>query len=448
MTAARTVEYQLKQQPPLLHSADVIVVGGGPGGIGAAVMAARAGADTLLIERYGFLGGMAVSGEVHPFMHNHVDGKPLDGPVYLDWIEKMKELWPREGQDLCISKDAAMLAAEKLCLEAGVRILYHHTLVDVVTDTGGADLRSCPSNEAEAGSETCPTHISSLILHSKSGFSAAQAKVYIDCTGDADLAARAGCECEQGGPSGNCQPMTLCFKLSHVDIDRMPDGKAINGIYDDAKANGELVCPREDVLKFAWFDDDVMHFNTTRVVKKSGTNGIELSEAELEAHEQVRQYLDFFRKHVPGFENAQLHSVGHHIGIRETRRVRGMAYLTREDFRRSAKFPDAIARVNYPIDIHNPDGSGTEHERLEQGEWYEIPYGCIVARDADNLLVGGRPISVDHAVHSSMRVMPPACTVGQAAGMAAAMAVAQGCTPTALDGEKLREHLREAGAKL
>ena len=422
----KTVQYEPSRDLPVLHEADVIVVGGGPGGLGAAVMAARCGAQTLLIERYGFLGGMASVGEIHPFMGNHVDGQPLDQPVYTDWIAKMAAYTGQRdpGQ---ISKDVAMLAAEDLCLEAGVRLLFHHQLADVI--------RSGP-------------HIDALVLFSKSGYTAAQSRVYIDCTGDADLAARAGVPYEQGGPSGHCQPMTLCFKLSHVDRARMPDRQTITRLYHEAKARGEIECPREDVLWFTWLDDDVIHFNTTRVIHRSGTDGDDLSAAEIEARRQLRQYLQFLRARVAGFEHAQIHSIAHHIGVRESRRIHGRATLTREAFTQARKFPDAIARVRYPIDIHNPDGSGTEHQNLPEGQWYEIPYGCIVPQAVDNLLVGGRPISVDHAIHSSMRVMPPACSVGQAAGAAAALAAAQGVRPRDLDGIAVRQALVAHGARL
>ncbi len=422
-----TVRYEIAQDLPLLDEVDVIVAGGGPGGLGAAVMAARCGAKTLLVERYGFLGGMAVSGEVHPFMPNHLSDQPLDGPVYTEWVEKMREYWPREGKERHISKDTAMLAAEDLCLEAGVNLLYHHHLADVLVSDGAID---------------------ALVLFSKSGLTAAKAKVYIDCTGDADLAARAGCECEVGGPSGHCQPMTLCFKLSHVDRSRSPDRNEITRLYNEARDRGEIDCTRENVLLFDWLEDDVVHFNTTRILHRDGTSGADLSSAETEGRQQMRQFFQFFQSHVPGYENAQIHSVAAHIGIRETRRVRGMAYLERGDFEEGRKFRDAIARVRYPIDIHNPDGTGTEIIRLPEGEWYEIPYGCIVAKDMNNLLIGGRPISVDHAVHSSMRVMPPACTVGQAAGLAAALAVEQGCTPGELDGVEIRQKLIEQKARL
>ncbi|MFA6715458.1 MAG: FAD-dependent oxidoreductase, partial [Victivallaceae bacterium] len=153
-------------------------------------------------------------------------------------------------------------------------------------------------------------------------------------------------------------------------------------------------------------------------------------------------------KHVSGCENIRLHSVAHHIGVRESRRVVGIDYIGMEAFEQAKKYPDGIAKVRYPIDIHNPGGSGTVIRTLAEDEWYEIPYGCIVARDVSNLLIGGRPISVDHALHSSMRVMPPACSVGQAAGTAAAMAVQTQTVPAKLDGTKVREKLREMGAVL
>ena len=173
-----------------------------------------------------------------------------------------------------------------------------------------------------------------------------------------------------------------------------------------------------------------------------------LSEAEIEGRRQVLDYVEFLRRDVAGFESARLHAVAVTIGVRESRRVRGHAYLTRADFENASKFPDGICRVNYEIDIHNPTGGGSEHAQLPPGEWYEIPYGCLVPLDCDNLLVAGRPISVDHAVHSSMRVMPPACTVGQACGTAAAMALSQGCTPAEVDGREVKRSLIEQGVWL
>jgi hypothetical protein len=433
-----TLPYAMSRDLPLTHDMDVVVVGGGPGGLGAAVFAARAGAKTLLIERYGFLGGMASAGEVQPFMWNHARGVALDKPVYLEWVQRMQGYLPaalqqpddREAGTYAthiIEKDLAMLAMEDLCLEAGVTLLYHHWLADAVRE----------------GRE-----IAGLVLHSKSGLTAVRGKCYVDCTGDADLAALAGCAFEIGGPTGHCQPMTLCFKLSHVDRTQMPDQRTLNALYEAAKARGEIDCPRENVLHFGCHTPDLVHFNTTRVIQHDATDGAQLSAAEIIARGQVRQYLAWLRREVPGFAQAQLHSMAHHIGVRESRRVTGLAYLTREAFLAREKFPDAIARVSYPIDIHNPTGKGTEIVHMPDGEYYEVPFGCVVPADIDNLTVGGRPISVDHAIHSSLRVMPPACTIGQAAGLAAALAAQRGCRPAELDGIEVRTHLVAMGANL
>jgi hypothetical protein len=417
-----------QQGIPVLHDVEVVVVGGGPGGIGAAVAAARLGARTLLCEHYGFLGGMATAGLVNPFMPSGLDGKPFDSGVFLEWCQAMEAMGGlgKDGRTFC--PEVARLAAEKLCLDAGVELLYHVTLDRPLMDGSRIDC---------------------VLLLGKSGLTAHRGKVYVDCTGDADLAARAGCECEYGRPEdGQAQPMTASFDVAGVDAGRMPDRAAINALYDRAKQEGRIDCPRQDVLWFRTLEADRIHFNTTRVVGRDATNTLGLSQAETEGRRQVMQYLDFLRRDVPGFGNARLHALACTIGVRESRRVRGRAYLTRPDFDSASKFPDGICRVNYQIDIHNPVGTGTELRRLPAGEWYEIPYGCLVPLGCDNLLVGGRPISVDHAVHSSMRVMPPACTVGQAAGTAAAMAVSASVTPAEVDGREVRRSLIEQGVWL
>ena len=437
MMEQTTVNYSISQKIPVTLNADVIVIGGGPGGIGAAVAAARNGANTLLIERYGFLGGMATAGEVSPFMGNHLNEESLDRPIYIEWVDAMRKYLPdydgsttlvaAANNQRMINKDTAMLGSEDICLNSGVKLAYHHTLFDVIVKDG---------------------KISTVILLSKSGLTAAKAELFIDCTGDGDLAAKAGCEIEYGNDDGYCQPMTLCFKLAGVDKGRIPKRSTLNELYDSAKAAGEINCPRENVLWFDTLEDDVIHFNTTRVVMKSAINGLELSEAEIDARRQLREYLTFLRKYAPGFENARIHSIAHHIGLRESRRVKGIKYVGVEVFEQAQKFDDAIVKVTYPIDIHNPSGTGTIIKCLPQGEWYELPYGCIVAKDITNLLVGGRPISVDHALHSSCRVMPPACSIGQAAGTAAAMCLKQQLSPAKLSGTALRQQLRAMGADL
>lgn len=445
----KTVEYNLNVELDIIENSDVVVVGGGPAGIGAAVMAARSGAKTLLVERYALVGGMATHGEVTPFMPNHVKDKSLDKLVYPELIKEMKAFNPTSHEinsednnagrfpfdhvekpkyrDRIISKTAMALAAEKVCMNYGVNIIYHHALVDVIKSRQNIDY---------------------LILHSKSGFSAVSGKIFIDCTGDGDLAALSGCEYEIGNENGNCQPMTLCFKVSNIEISKMPSRAEICEKYNMAKASGEIDCHREDILYFLTHKNDVIHFNTTRIIRKSGINGKELSDAEKEGRRQMLEIFQFLKKKIPGFQNAELHSIANHIGVRETRRIKGISYISKDVFINRQKFPDSIAKVNYMIDIHSPEGAGTEMIRLNPDEWYEVPYGCVVAKDIDNLLVGGRAISTDRAINSSLRVMPCAISTGCACGVAAAMSVDQSVNPSALYGVDVHERLKYYGADL
>ena len=197
-----TIRYQINQEIPVVAETDVLVVGGGPGGLCAGVMAARNGVGTLVAERYGCLGGMAVFGEVTPFMINHVDNRALDRPVYVDWCRQMrlyrsdeinrKYPFDENFASGMVAKDEAMLAMEDILLDSGAKILYHHTLTDGIAESG---------------------KITAAVFHSKSGFCAVRAKIFIDSTGDGDLAALAGAPFEFGNEDGYCQPMTTSFKL-------------------------------------------------------------------------------------------------------------------------------------------------------------------------------------------------------------------------------------------
>jgi hypothetical protein len=428
----------LPQAVPLSHEAELVVVGGGPGGIGAAVAAARQGADVLLVEHYGFLGGMATAGEVNPFMPNHLAGKSLDEGVFSEWLDRIKTLGGK-GADLHFDPFVARLAAEELCLEAGVRLLYHHSLVH-------AQKRQ-------------PRLIDAVVLHSKSGFSAAKAKAYVDSTGDGDLAALAGCGFEYGGEgTPHAQPMTLCFKLkldpadvpADVDIVKWmwEHNDQMQAAYKKGKADGRIDCPREDLLYFRSVDHDVVHFNSTRVIHRSSIVGTELSDAEVQGRRQMQQIVAVLRAELPLFKHATFHSIAPQIGIRESRRIQARARVTRDDYSSAACYPDGVVRVTYPIDIHNPNGTGTEITDLPKGAWYEIPFGCLLPADIDNLAIGSRCIGVDHAVHSSVRVMAPVCSLGQAAGTAAAMALKQGIDVCQVDGVALKKRLIESGRNL
>jgi hypothetical protein len=408
-------------------SAQVLVVGGGPAGIAAAVAAAREGARTLLIERYGFLGGMATAGLVNPFMGWHANGRPLVAGIFQEVLDRMAAVggFGAERAPTAFDPEALKLVADQLCAEAGVRLRFHTLL---------------------RGAETCRSRVVRIHTDSKSGAETWSAEVFIDCTGDADLAFLAGVPCDQGrDEDGLTQPMTLNFRMAGVDVHRMPPAEEINRLFDAAKAQGRVRCPRENVLFFWTLQPDVVHFNTTRVTGLDPTRADDLTAAELDARRQAHELAAFLRADVAGFERAYLQQCAAQIGVRESRRIRGRYALTGDDVVAARKFPDGIARSNYPIDIHSPTGAGTVIREVPAGDYYEIPYRCLVPEGVENLLVAGRSVSSTHEGQSALRVMPTCFAMGQAAGTAAAMAVRAGVAVGDVSAEALREALRRRG---
>lgn len=430
---------------PMTQQADVVIAGAGPAGLGAALTAAKLGGKVLLIEKNALPGGMAYAGEISPFMLNHFGEEIMDRPFYTEWLERMRRyqsaattqwlgrrLGPKWGR-LYINKNYAALSAEDMLEDYGVTVLYEYTLFDTVRQGDRID---------------------SLVLLSRGGLCGVKGSIYIDATGDGVLAAQAGCRIEVGDENGLCQPMTWCFKVAPVAI---PDEdfwsgnwrKEVQQAYREAKAAGVLSCPREDVLMFQCTADSTVHFNTTRVVRHDPIDAASHQDAGRIARKQIREFLFWLRGHVRGFENAEIVSMGQQLGIRESRRVVGDFCLTADAFRERRKFPDAVARCNYPIDIHSPTGSGTRYERtIGYQDFYEIPYRCLIPRGCANLLTAGRIISSDHTINSSLRIMPVACSTGQGAGAGAVLALREHTDPGRVDGTAVRRCLRELGAYL
>lgn len=407
--------------------ADVLVAGGGPAGIAAAVAARRTGAETVLIERYGFLGGMATAGLVNPFMGWHAAGRPLVAGIFQEMVDRMSALdgYGARRQPTAFDPEAFKLAADELVTGSGARVRFH-ALVTAVEMDG--------------------TRISRAVTRSKTGGESWTAAAFVDCTGDADVAFLAGAPCDEGRePDGLTQPMTLNFRMAGVAVSRMPSRGEINRLYDAAKAEGRVSCPRENVLLFHTTSPHVVHFNTTRVVGLSPTSAADLTTAEIEGRRQAHELARFLIADVPGFERASLQQCAPQIGIRESRRIRGRYALSGEDVVAGRKFPDGIARSNYPIDIHSPTGAGTQIQHPPSGDYYEIPYRCLVPLDVDNLLVAGRCISATHEGQSALRIMPTCFAMGQAAGAAAAIAAARGVSPADVPADELRDALRAAG---
>jgi ribulose 1,5-bisphosphate synthetase/thiazole synthase len=409
---------------------DVIVCGGGPGGIAAALGAARLGMNTLLIERYGFLGGGATAMLVNPFMRYTAGKKQIIYGVLQDMIKALRAMdaygAPRQAN--AFDTEAFKLVAEQLCLQAGVQLLYHALVSDVTVDAGGN------ITELEVATKGCKLRLS--------------ARQFVDATGDADVATLAGAMIEKGrSADGLMQPMTLNFRVGGIDTARMPSREEISQLFVAAKERGDVECPRENVLWFYTNQPGVIHFNTTRVVKKDPTDPWQMTEAEVEGRRQAWQVWSFLRKEVPGFEESYLQMTAPQIGVRESRRVIGEYVMTADDCLTARKFADVVTRGSYSVDIHNPEGTGTVIKRVPEGDWYEIPYRCLVPLKLENLLIGSRSISTTHEAHSAIRVIPIVMGIGQAAGIAAALCVKQGCTPRTLPVALLQKELVAQGQR-
>ncbi|MBP3606570.1 MAG: FAD-dependent oxidoreductase [Clostridia bacterium] len=416
---------------------DLIVVGGGFAGTAAAIEAARQGTDVLLIEKYNCLGGAAAYALVSPFMafwtHIGEDKKRqnLAGDLFLEIVDEAMKLTARSEdtpmiRDALFDEESMKLAMLRMARKAGVTLLFN-TAVTAVTREKGT-LRSVKAICKAIDMEFFADH-------------------FIDATGDAELSYLAGCTCEVGREGdGQCQPMTLCFRVGGIDKEKFTADRArMQALYKQWQADGRIKNPRENVLVFRNYNEGVMHFNTTRVIKKSPVDPFALTEAEIEAREQTYEMMHFLRSAVEGCENARLLSTALHIGIRESRRVMGEYVLCEEDLIALRRFEDAIAAANYAIDIHSPDGSGTRFQEFSDGEWYEIPYRALLPKGFDNLLVAGRCISSTHEAQASYRIMPFCAELGQAAGCAVAVAKRSGRNARTVNVKDVQAILRTKG---
>ncbi len=442
-----------------------MVLGGGPAGLCAAIAAARGGADTLLVEQNNCCGGMATAGLVAPFMTCYDSGgdKKLirglfeelvdrliavggalepstipAGLAYTSYIYKGHiHVTPFRAEDL-------KLVADEMLAEAGVRILYHTALVDAESESG---------------------RIERVILHEKEGLCAAAAEVYIDCTGDADLAAFAGAPFILGNGAGKLQPATMFFRVGNVntamvdaDIEKNRDNfyrvdgvnyRSLHWWVSKARDAGDWTLDRVSIGLFRGVDEDEFSINTSRIMGIDGTRSDSLTDAELEGRLQVHEIFGFLKKYVPGFENAKLLQTGGTVGIRETRHIVGKKRLTVDSLLNCEKPQDSIMVAANSVDVHGKFGpKSNEYITLPEGEYYGVPYGCLVPEGMTNLLVAGRSISADPEAAGAIRVMPPCMALGQAAGAAAAMAVKNGAPVADVNIEALRKALAEQNVVL
>ena len=429
---------------------DVVVAGGGPSGCTAATAAARSGARTLLIEGTGCLGGMGTSGMVTcwcPFS----DGEKL---IYSGLAH---EIFDRSKRDVPHVKSGEIHGHVPFDPE------HLKTLYDDLVQRHGVTVlfnSMCCGVPAEDG------RISAIIVGNKAGLTAYQASVFVDCTGDADVAAAAGAECQYGAVNGEVMPSSYCFTLTNVDSYAFTNGPSLY--------TGNAGSPIWEIFrsgKYPHIHDAAMcptlvgpgcvSFNAGHQPNLDGTNVRAVSDALRRGRQTAREYRDALAEFYPGaFGAAHLTATANLLGVRESRRVVGDYVLSMDDFTARRSFADEICRNAYHLDLH---GNREDEERTHEdwkarvsnilfyapGESHGIPYRCLTPRGFDNLLVAGRPVSCERTVHSSIRVMPVCLSTGEAAGTAAALA-AQMTEPDvhAVPVVQVRQTLREHGAYL
>lgn len=419
---------------PILSEVDVLVIGGGPAGIGAAISAARNGADTMLVEQAGDIGGVATTG-----MMSHWTGKST-GPLYREILEMSKDFDFGNRGIKVINPEKLKTTLLNMLNHDGVKIRMYTFASDVIME--GDELKG-------------------VITESKSGREAILAKIVIDCSGDGDIAAKAGAEFYKGREEdGKMQPMTLMFKVAGVDEDKvdflpgmLEDNREVpkGPIQDIAKQY--IPYPAGHVLLYMTTIPGVVTCNMTNAIGYDGTNADDLTKAHCLCRSQMDCIVQFLRECVPGFENCYISSCASIIGVRETRHFICEKQLTGEDILKANIYDDwAVTKAHFNFDVHNITGPGLDEtgcqKDFKQSDFYTIPYGCFVPKKIDNLLIAGRNISGTHLAHSSYRVMPICVNMGQATGTAAALCVKNNIKPRELDVKELQKRLIEQGVEL
>jgi len=442
---------------------DVLVVGAGPAGLGAAIAASRCGAKVILTEQYGFVGGNATAALVIPWMSyftqipvsekpgaatlfptDHGHGDPVVGGIAQEFVLRL----------------VARGGAVEPCFDTGYVTTFDPEIFKIVALDMLEEHNVSLLFHAFASDALCDGSVKGVVFETKSGPVVVNAKIVIDCTGDGDIAARAGAPFEVGRiEDGKVQPMTLMFRMGEFErqafaayaIAHPSQWSGVHGLWDlvkKAHQAGELDLGRENILFFGTPRKKEIAVNSTRIIEVLGTDVWDLTKAEIVGRHQMRQIVTFLKRYVPGFEKSYILQSGTTVGVRESRRIMGLYKLTTHDVLEARKFEDVIARCAYPIDIHNPLGKGTIMKNLPPGESYDIPLRCLIPQKIESLLIAGRCISGTHQAHSSFRCMPTAMATGQAAGTCAAIAAQTQLAPRHVNFEDVQDELLKQGANL
>ena len=431
----------ITKQVAVVGSYDVVVCGGGPAGVFAAIAAAREGAKVAIVEQYGFLGGMATAGLVMPLSVFTYQNKKVIGGIPWEFLERLEAMGggyvEKPLGNVAFDPELYKLCMQRMVLEAGID-LYMHSYISGFT-------------KREDGV------IESIIFENKNGSEALEAKVFIDCTGDADLAAMVGVPMqEQNGEP--LQPLSTYFVLAGVDTQSPLVNEAMH--HNKQGENCHCLPIRNYLLEHAeelnipefggpWFcttlHEGCVAVNMTRTAGDACDNR-DYTAAECRLREDVYRMAEILRTNFKEFENCYVQTVATQAGIRETRRIKGVHTMSAEEYVSGYRYDDSISRGAHPIDIHATKGSSQVTHFLEQAAY--VPYRALIADNFANLLVAGRAISADRKAFASMRVQASCMGTGQAAGVAAAMAAKADCSVKNVDIVTLVQKLREIGAQI
>ena len=431
---------RIEKNIPVVGRYDVVVCGGGPAGFIAAIAAARKGASVALVEQYGFLGGMATTSYVAPLSVFTYKGRKVIGGIPWEFIERLEELGggliEKPLGNVAFDPELYKLLCQRMVLEAGVKLYLHSYLSGCVCGDG---------------------RISQVIIENKSGSQALEADVFIDCTGDADLAYMAGVPMQDksGRP---LQPMSSYFILNGVDTDSpmvreaMHHNKQGENCYCLPMRKKMLELQEElDIPDFGgpWYcttlHDGCVAVNVTRV-SADACDAEQLSAAECSLREDCFRMAGIFRKLFPEFRNCYVASVAVNGGVRETRNIKGMHVISAQEYLNAFHYEDSISRGAHPIDIHASKGASQSVTFLEEPAY--VPYRALIAEGFPNLLVAGRCLSADRVAFASLRVQASCMGSGQEAGVAAALASASGVSVQDVDVPSLVAELKDMGAQL
>lgn len=439
--AGRSLAYA--RRLPVRIETDVMVCGGGAAGVAAAVAARAAGARVFLAEGFSCFGGMGTAARVPLFMQWGDGVRDLACGFGTRFRDRLRAAGGMPGQGQAFDFEVVKREYDRVMVESGADFLFHVRVIDVVVEDGA---------------------IRGAICASPSGVWAVRAKVFVDATGNGDVAAQAGVPFEKGDAAGHLMPASLLSAWDGIDWARWrreapPGPQPFGAALARAAADGLFKEPDLHMTGLYAFADGYATANVGHVFGLDGTDDRSLTKGYLRGRESMQEYQRYFREYLKrGLENARLVETAALMGVRETRRIRGDYVMTLDDYMKRAVFPDEIGRYAYPIDIHPSSADKAAYERHREefdrlykygkGESYGIPYRILCAKGVRNLLVAGRCVSTDQKVQASIRVMPACYVTGQAAGFAAAMAAGGAGDVHAIDVARLQRKLADFGAYL